>query len=145
MLPMPPTAPEQSCPRLLRRQRLERPTSGASISASLFRPFAAPHLHLAGGVHDVLDASLGGLRIRHAESARPQMGQRLIGLLEWPGEEVPAAFGGPVVRVQPTDVAIACDLGDLSLAYLLAESARRRESFEGPPAEPGDAGDAEQH
>jgi len=142
---MPPTAPELF---------MSTPTSAAEAGAPRerrqhlrisFSSVRRPHLHLAGGVHDVIDASLGGLRIRHAESARPQMGQRLIGLLEWPGEEVPAAFGGPVVRVQPTDVAIACDLGDLSLAYLLAESARRRESFEGHPAEPGDAEDAQQH
>jgi hypothetical protein len=69
----------------------------------------------------------------------------LVGLLEWPGEEVPAAVGGPVVRVEATDVAIACDLGDLSLAYLLAESARRRDLLEELPEDPGTSKDAEQH
>jgi len=93
-------------------------------------------------VHEVLDASLGGLRIRHAEPVRPEVGHRLVGLLEWPGEEVPVPVGGSIVWVQATDIALACDLGDLSLAYLLAESARRRDLKEGlspetvaPPAD----------
>jgi hypothetical protein len=111
-----------------------------------FSPVQCPRLHLAGGLHDVLDASLGGLRIRHADPARPGIGQRVIGLLEWPGEEVPAAIGGPVVRVQATDVAVVCDLGALSLAYLLAESARRRDFLEGlPPADAGRTKGTEQH
>ena len=110
-----------------------------------FSPVQRPRLHLPAGVHDVLDASLGGLRIRHADPIRPEVGQRLVGLLEWPGEEVPAAVGGPVVRVEATDVAIACDLGDLSLAYLLAESARRRDILEGLPNDPGTSNDARNH
>jgi len=110
-----------------------------------FSPVHRPRLHLAAGVHEVLDASLGGLRIRHADPVRPEVGQRLVGLLEWPGEEVPAAVGGPVVRVEATDVAIACDLGDLSLAYLLAESARRRDIQEGLPPDQGTSKDAGQH
>jgi hypothetical protein len=106
-----------------------------------FSPVQRPRLHLPAGVHEVLDASLGGLRIRHADPVRPEIGQRLVGLLEWPGEEVPAAVGGAVVRVQATDVAISCDLGDLSLAYLLAESARRRDFLEEKPP----PNDTEQH
>jgi PilZ domain-containing protein len=107
-----------------------------------FSPVQRPRLHLPAGVHDVIDASLGGLRIRHADPVRPEVGHRMVGLLEWPGEEVPAAVGGNIVRVQATDVAISCDLGDLSLAYLLAESARRRDLQEGMPAQPaGDTGE----
>jgi hypothetical protein len=130
------------------------PTSAAEAGAPnerrrhlrvTFSPVQRPRLHLPAGVHDVLDASLGGLRIRHADPIRPEVGQRLVGLLEWPGEEVPAAVGGPVVRVEATDVAIACDLGDLSLAYLLAESARRRDLLEELPEDPGTSKDAEQH
>ena|SRR6266540_181617 len=129
---VPPTPAAEAQAPLERRQHLR----------VTFSPVQRPRLHLPAGVHEVLDASLGGLRIRHAEPVRPEVGHRLVGLLEWPGEEVPVPVGGGIVRVQATDIALACDLGDLSLAYLLAESARRRDLKEGlspetvaPPAD----------
>jgi hypothetical protein len=123
---VPPTAAAEAQAPLERRQHLR----------VTFSPVQRPRLHLPAGVHEVLDASLGGLRIRHADPIRPELGHRLVGLLEWPGEEVPVPVGGSIVRVQATDVALACDLGDLSLAYLLGESARRRDLKEGLPPEP---------
>ena len=96
-----------------------------------FSPVRRPKLRLPDGVYDVLDASLDGLRVRHADPERPQVGHRLAGHLEWPDLGTPVAISGRVVRVEPTEVALACDQGQLPIAHSLAEAARRRDALDG--------------
>ena len=36
-----------------------------------------------------------------------------------------------IVRVEPTELALACDQGQLPIAHILAEAARRRDAQEG--------------
>ena len=89
-----------------------------------------PRLRLADGVYEVLDASLDGLRVRHADPVRPPVGGRLTGHLEWPDLEVPVAIAGRVVRVEHTEFALSCDQGQLPIAHILAEAPRRRDARE---------------
>ena len=96
-----------------------------------FSPVRRPKLRLPDGVYDVLDASLDGLRVRHADPERPRVGHRLTGHLEWPGLGAPVAIAGRIVRVEPTELALACDQGQLPIAHILAEAARRRDAQEG--------------
>ena len=96
-----------------------------------FSPVRRPKLRLADGIYDVLDASLDGLRVRHADPVRPPLGQRLAGQLEWPGLGAPVAVAGRIVRVEPTEVALVCEHGQLPIAHILAEAARRRDALEG--------------
>ena len=96
-----------------------------------FSPVRRPKLRLADGVYDVLDASLSGLRVRHANPDRPQVGHRLSGQLEWPDLDVPVTIAGRIVRVDGTEVALECDQGQLPIAHILAEAARRRDAREG--------------
>lgn len=96
-----------------------------------FSPVRRPKLRLSGGVYDVLDASLDGLRVRHTDPLRPQVGQRLTGQLEWPDLGAPVTIAGRVVRVDLTEVALACEHGQLPIAHILAEAARRRDALEG--------------
>ena len=95
-----------------------------------FSPVRRPKLRLADTVYEVLDASLEGLRVRHADPERPQVGQPLSGQLEWPGLGAPVPIAGRVVRVEPTEVALACEQGQLPIAHILAEAARRRDAQE---------------
>jgi len=92
-----------------------------------FSPARRPRLHLADGVHEVLDASLGGLRVRHADPMRPELGGRIAGNLQWVDEGAPLPIRGTIVRVQLTEFAVACDEGVLPIAHILSESARRRD------------------
>jgi hypothetical protein len=95
-----------------------------------FSPARRPRLHLDSGAYDVLDASLEGLRVRHADPSRPVVGDRLSGLLDWPDLGVPVAVAGMVVRVDLTELALACDQGQLPIGHILAEAARRRDARE---------------
>jgi PilZ domain-containing protein len=95
-----------------------------------FSPVRRPHLRLDGGTYEVLDASLDGLRVRHADPARPLLGDRMVGHLEWPGLGVPVGIAGLVVRVGPSEFALRCDQGQLPIAHILAEAARRRDAQE---------------
>ena len=97
----------------------------------VFSPVRRPKLRLSDGVYDVLDASLSGLRVRHANPDRPQVGHWLSGQLEWPDLGVPVPIVGRIVRVDGTEVALACDQGQLPIAHILAEAARRRDAREG--------------
>ncbi len=93
-----------------------------------FSPVRRPRLRLEGGTYEVLDASLEGLRVRHAEPARPRLGDRLVGQLEWPGLEVPVGIAGFVVRVESSEFVLRCDQGQLPIAHIMAEAARRRDA-----------------
>lgn len=92
-----------------------------------FSPVRRPRLHLEDRIYEVLDASLGGLRVRHADLARPALGSRITGNLHWMEDETPLPIRGTVVRVQPTEFALTCDEGILPIAHILSESARRRD------------------
>jgi hypothetical protein len=96
-----------------------------------FSPVRRPKLHLADGVYEVLDASLEGLRVRHAGPERPSVGDRVAGRLEWPDLGVPVAIDARVVRVDSSELALTCDQGQLPIAHILAEAARRRDALEG--------------
>jgi hypothetical protein len=96
-----------------------------------FSPVRRPKLHLAGGVYEILDASLEGLRVRHAGPERPSVGDRVDGRLEWPGLDVPVVIDARVVRVESSEIALTCDHGQLPIAHILAEAARRRDALEG--------------
>jgi hypothetical protein len=96
-----------------------------------FSPVRRPKLRLAEGVYDVLDASLAGLRLRHADPERPSVGDRVAGHLEWPELGAPVAIDARVVRVDTSELALACDRGQLPIAHILAEAARRRDALEG--------------
>jgi hypothetical protein len=95
-----------------------------------FSPVRRPKLRLAEGVYEVLDASLQGLRLRHADPERPTVGRRVTGQLEWPGLGAPVAIAGRIVRVEPTELALVCEQGQLPIAHILAEAARRRDAEE---------------
>ena len=97
-----------------------------------FSPVRRPRLHLTDGVYEVLDASLEGLRVRHTDPARPPVGDRLTGYLEWPDLSAPFVVAGKVVRVELTEFALTCEDGQLPAAYILAEAARRRDAREAP-------------
>ena len=92
-----------------------------------FSPVRRPKLRLAEGVYEVLDASLNGLRLRHADPERPTVGSRVSGQLEWPGLGAPVAIAGRIVRVEPMELALTCEQGQLPIAHILAEAARRRD------------------
>jgi hypothetical protein len=93
-----------------------------------FSPVRRPHFRLEGSSYEVLDASLEGLRVRHADPTRPRLGDRLEGQLEWPGLDVPVSIAGFVVRVESSEFALRCDGGQLPIAHILAEAARRRDA-----------------
>lgn len=95
-----------------------------------FSPARRPRLHLTDGSYEVLDASLEGLRVRHADPTRPPLGDYLSGQLEWPDTPTPVAVAGKVVRVEMTEFALACEHGQLPIAHILAEVARRRDAQE---------------
>ena len=93
-----------------------------------FSPVRRPHFRLDGSSYEVLDASLECLRVRHADPTRPRLGDRLEGHLEWPGLDVPVGIAGFVVRVESSEFALRCDEGQLPIAHILAEAARRRDA-----------------
>ena len=93
-----------------------------------FSPVRRPHLRIEGGEYEVLDASLDGLRVRHADPARPRLGDHMVGHLEWPGLGVPVVIAGYVVRVESSEIALRCEQGQLPIAHILAEAARRRDA-----------------
>ena len=92
-----------------------------------FSPVRRPQFRVDGRAYDVLDASLVGLRVRHADPTRPELGDRMAGQLEWPDLGAPVALAGHVVRVEPSELALRCDQGQLPIAHILAEAARRRD------------------
>jgi hypothetical protein len=83
-----------------------------------FTPFQRPHFLLPIGRHDVLDACLCGLRILHTSPARPAVGTRITGTLEWIHGEPPLSVTGTIVRVERNDFVIACEPGTIPLGYL---------------------------
>jgi hypothetical protein len=93
-----------------------------------FSPVRRPHIRIEGRTYEVLDASLEGLRVRHADPERPILGERLSGQLEWPDLGAPVAIAGRVVRVESSEFALRCDQGQLPIAHILAEAARRRDA-----------------
>jgi len=62
-------------------------------------PIRRPRLKLDDGVHEVLDASIGGLRVRHAYPDRPELGSRVTGSLHWVDTGKPLPIRGTIVRV----------------------------------------------
>jgi hypothetical protein len=89
-----------------------------------FTPLRRPRLHVPMGAQDVLDASLGGLRILHPLLILPKVGARVSGTLEWLHGEPPIQLNGTVVRVERGAYAITCDPGSIPLGYLPWEPAR---------------------
>ena len=83
-----------------------------------FTPFQRPHLVLPAGRHDVLDASLGGLRILHTSPVRPQVGTRITGTLEWIHGEPPLSISGEIIRVSRNDFVMKCEPGTIPFGYL---------------------------
>lgn len=89
-----------------------------------FTPLRRPRLHLFTGAMDVLDASLGGLRILHPMLVLPKVGARVSGTLEWIHDEPPIQLTGTVVRVERGAYVLTCDPGSIPLGYLPWETAR---------------------
>lgn len=100
-----------------------------------FSPVQRPRLHLQDRSLEVLDASLTGLRLRHADPDRPLVGAHLSGRLEWPDAGTSVPLRGTIVRVQPTEMGLAYDEGSVPLGYLLSESARRRDRGDDAPGD----------
>jgi hypothetical protein len=70
------------------------------------------------------------VRVTFSPVRRPRLrleGQA-AGHLEWPGLGVPVAIAGRVVRVESSEFALRCDDGQLPIAHILAEAARRRDA-----------------
>jgi hypothetical protein len=99
------------------------PRKRRSLRAS-FAPARRPHLNLSDGRHPVLDVSLHGLRIRHLEPVRPELGAHLTGTLEFPDSRPPLMLEGIVIRVQAADVVIECAEGVLPADWIMAEVER---------------------
>jgi hypothetical protein len=95
-----------------------------------FSPARRPRLALPDGTHDVLDASVVGLRLRHTDPVRPAVGTRVAGTLRFPDLRPSLALRGVIVRVAPADIAIACEDERLPVAWIMAEAARRRDTGE---------------
>lgn len=89
-----------------------------------FSPLRRPQLTLPLGTHAVVDASLGGLRIAHSLPARPKVGARVAGTLEWIHGEPPLQLEGDIVRVDSDSFAMRCPPGAIPLGYLPWEQAR---------------------
>ena len=83
-----------------------------------FTPFQRPHLLLPDGRHDVLDASLVGLRILDASPVRPQVGTWITGTLEWIHGEPPLSISGEIIRVTRNDFVVKCEPGTIPIGYL---------------------------
>ena len=107
---MNPTRPEfPESPRTAERRRFTRVS---------FTPFQRPHLLLPAGRHDVLDASLGGLRILDTSPVRPQVGTQISGTLEWIHGEPPLTISGEIIRVTRNDFVLRCEPGTIPFGYL---------------------------
>jgi len=89
-----------------------------------FSALRRPQLILPLGTHAVVDASLGGLRIAHSQPARPKVGARVTGTLEWIHGEPPLQLEGEIVRVDSDSFAMRCPPGAIPLGYLPWEQAR---------------------
>ncbi|HUL71192.1 MAG TPA: PilZ domain-containing protein [Gemmatimonadales bacterium] len=96
-----------------------------SLRAS-FAPNRRPHLVLSDGRHPVLDVSLHGLRIRHMEPVRPELGSHLSGTLEFPDPRPPLTLEGIVIRVQAADVVLEYAEGVLPADWVMAEVERNQ-------------------
>jgi hypothetical protein len=107
---------EVTAPLPERKQRSEPRAS--------FAPDRRPLLHLADGSYPVLDISLHGLRIRHFNPVRPDLGARIAGTLQFPDQRPPLPFEGIIIRVQTADVAIRCEESALPQSWILEEVAR---------------------
>jgi len=101
-----------------------------SLRAS-FAPNRRPHLILPDGRHPVLDVSLHGLRIRHIEPVRPELGSHLNGTLEFPEPRPPLTIEGIVIRVQSADVVIEYAEGVLPPDWVMAEVERNQSNAAG--------------
>jgi hypothetical protein len=95
-----------------------------------FSPVHRPKLRIGASIHEVIDASSTGLRIRHTTLKRPAVGTRVSGRLSWPATATPLVVRGTMIRVEATEVALACDGGVLPISLLLSETARRRDLAE---------------
>ena len=91
-----------------------------------FVPARRPFLHLPDGVHPVLDVSRHGLRLRHVNPLRPNIGVRIVGNMAFPDQRPPLTVQGIIVRVQAADVGIACAEGILPAEWILEEAAFAR-------------------
>lgn len=54
----------------------------------------------------VINASHSGLLLAHTIPAKPRVGERIDGVLEWPHDYPPIEFRGTVARVGPGDIAV---------------------------------------
>ncbi len=112
---------------------LTSPSERRDHVRATFSPVRRPRLALPDGTHDVLDASIVGLRVRHTDPARPVVGSRVAGTLRFPDARPPLGVRGVIVRVAPADIAIACDEERLPVAWIMAEAARGRDAAEQGP------------
>ncbi|MGH7703799.1 MAG: PilZ domain-containing protein [Gemmatimonadales bacterium] len=91
-----------------------------------FVPARRPFLQLPDGAYPVLDVSRHGLRLRHVNPVRPEIGIHIAGMMAFPDQRPPLSVEGIVVRVQAADVGIACAEGILPAEWILEEAAHAR-------------------
>ena len=115
------STPAESTPERERRRHIR----------ACFSPVRRPLLHLPDGVHQVLNISLFGLRIRHADPLRPMVGEQIAGTLQFCDRRASIPLQGTIVRVQPADLVIVCDEGTVPAGWVLEEAARERDGQEG--------------
>ena len=66
---------------------------------------------------EVINASNSGLLLVHTIPAKPRVGDRLDGVLEWPHDYSPIEFRGVVARVGAGDLAVTFHRGLIPFAY----------------------------
>ena len=65
----------------------------------------------------VINASSTGFLLVHTIPAKPNVGDRIDGVLEWPHGYSPVEFRGTVTRVGPGDIAVTFHRGLIPFAY----------------------------
>ncbi|MEO8201355.1 MAG: hypothetical protein ABI679_12590 [Gemmatimonadota bacterium] len=101
-----------------------------------FLPHARPRMMLADGVHDVLDAAPGGIRLRHADLVRPAVGELVSGEVHDPrsGEVHPVI--GHISWVGSTAIGVMLDEMPLPVGFVMRELAWLRDQSEEPAVKP---------
>jgi hypothetical protein len=105
------------------------PTEPRRDFRASFAPSRRPLLHLPDGVHQVLDVTVRGLRIRHTHPVRPALGAKIAGTLMFVDQRPPQPLTGIIIRVQAADVAILCADGTFPEAWVMEEAAHARGSM----------------
>ncbi len=83
-----------------------------------FTPLLRPHLTLPLGRHDVLDASLGGLRVHDPSPVAQRTGTRIDAMLEWIHGEPPIRFVGTIAWSTRSEFGVAGEPNAIPLGYL---------------------------